>query len=454
MATMIPDKVQSFKTEGEKCFYQFLKNVAKPDTQYVVWYSPDLDNKEPDFVLYSKKAGIVIFEVKDWSLDQIVEANSHNFKIKFGSKIKTITNPLQQASGYMYQLIDILTKDGRLVSKDPAYFGKPIVPLSCGVVFSNINKYEYQEKAFNQVISTNKAFFWDDLYPQSDICQDPSGNCFADIFDQQFSPLFPFCLSGKDMDHLKHLIFPSVRIQLPERSKQPYPVRCSRLQSLDNHQEAIARKYESGHHILCGPPGCGKTLILVQKAASLLKYNSSIKSILFVCFNITLVNYIKRLISHKNLPLGENGIKVTHFFQLCADILGESVEFENESSDYYDVILQTTLEKLKVHNIHYDAVMVDEGQDFSSDMYQIITALLNRKTNNLTIAFDENQNLYNKNFKWLEVGIQARGRVHNVSYVYRNTKQLSRFASMFIAGNSNNKMKVEQKQKSLFPEFF
>ena len=41
-----------------------------------------------------------------------------------------------------------------------------------------------------------------------------------------------------------------------------------------------------------------------------------IKTILFVCFNVTLVNYIKRLLSARGLPLGKNGIHVIHFYQL------------------------------------------------------------------------------------------------------------------------------------------
>ena len=79
---MIPENVQTFKTDGERAFYQFLQSVAKPDDQYIVWYSPDLNDQEPDFVLYNKNTGIVIFEVKDWALDQIVEADPHTFKLE------------------------------------------------------------------------------------------------------------------------------------------------------------------------------------------------------------------------------------------------------------------------------------------------------------------------------------------------------------------------------------
>ena len=54
------------------------------------------------------------------------------------------------------------------------------------------------------------------------------------------------------------------------------------------------------HRIRYRPPGSGKTQILVHKAACLLRYNSKIRSILFICLNNTQVNYIRRLLAEKD----------------------------------------------------------------------------------------------------------------------------------------------------------
>jgi hypothetical protein len=54
---MIPENVEIFTTEGEKQFYRFLESVAKPDSQYIAWYTPDLKGKEPDFILFNNKVG-------------------------------------------------------------------------------------------------------------------------------------------------------------------------------------------------------------------------------------------------------------------------------------------------------------------------------------------------------------------------------------------------------------
>ena len=147
MATMIPNDVEEFQTEGERVFFRFLQSVAKPDSRYVAWYLPDVNGKEPDFLLYEDDVGLVIFEVKDWTLNQIEEASPHHFLIQIKGKTESRKNPFHQAHGYLNSIKDKIQKDGHLVSTDPAFHGNPKIPLSCGVVFPNINKYEYEEKS-------------------------------------------------------------------------------------------------------------------------------------------------------------------------------------------------------------------------------------------------------------------------------------------------------------------
>ncbi len=109
MATMIPENVENFTTEGEKQFYRFLESVAKPDSQYIAWYTPDLKGKEPDFILFGDKVGLIVFEVKDWALEQIREANPQHFILSMGGKTKSRKNPFQQARDYFLYVMDAIT---------------------------------------------------------------------------------------------------------------------------------------------------------------------------------------------------------------------------------------------------------------------------------------------------------------------------------------------------------
>jgi hypothetical protein len=96
MPLIIPDDIEQFTTPGEEIFSRFLRRVAKPDERYIVWYSPDITDAEPDFILYNPEIGLIVFEVKDWTIEQIREATPKKFKLLMGSKEIAKTNPLEQ----------------------------------------------------------------------------------------------------------------------------------------------------------------------------------------------------------------------------------------------------------------------------------------------------------------------------------------------------------------------
>lgn len=452
MAVMIPDNVENFCTEGERHFYGFLKNAAKPDSKYLAWYLPDINGREPDFILFCKDTGLIIFEVKDWALNQIQEANPQHFTLSINGHNEERESPLKQAKTYCHILMDKIRDDRRLLSRDPQHAGNPKIPIHEGVVFPNINKYEYIQKAFDQVIHSNQVFFWDDLHPQSDICRDQSGQCFSEALQQMFATTFRFNLTPDEMQHLRQLLFPMIRIEMPDRTPETERQKeKARLMLLDHNQESIARKFDGGHRIISGPSGSGKTLVLVHRAVMLKQYNPAIKRILFVCYNITLVNFIKRLLAEKKVPLGQNGVEVVHFFELCAMIIKEPVALEKEEMAYYDLIIEETLNKVKDYPYKYDAILVDEGQDFSDDMYRIVVSLLNSTTNHLAIALDDNQNIYRRKQTWKDLGINVRGRVHRLSWVYRNTSTIADFARRFLAEKEKNERPSSQME--LFQDF-
>jgi hypothetical protein len=452
MATMIPENVEEFKTEGERQFYKFLEAVAKPDAGHITWYTPDIEGKEPDFILYSRSVGLIVFEVKDWVLDQIREANPQYFRLQVGRDIESRKNPFQQASDYKYNLVDKIKADGQLISKDAIHHGNVKIPFHHGVVFPNINKFEWASNGFDRVPGSEKIFFFDDLNPASDICCDPGGQCFRDTLEERFAPQFKFKITDRELQHLRQLLFPTVKIELPERSNgQNYEERIERIKVLDHHQEALARKFDGGHRLIVGPSGSGKTLILAHKAAFLKQYNPKINNILFLCYNITLVNYIRRLLADKKVPLGENGVTVQHFYELCSEILGEDVAYEKEGSDYYDLVAQEALSKVEDFEKKFDAILVDEGQDFSTDMFKVVTALLKPETDNLTIVLDENQNIYRDQISWEEAGIRTEGHIHKLACGYRNTQELADFASNFIGEKSEGQ---KDDKKEPFAEYF
>lgn len=432
MASMIPDNMNEFTTEGERRFYHFLQVFAKPDDFYTTWYLPDLHGREPDFVLYCDAIGLIVFEVKDWSLDQIREADPHSFLLRMGKDHRRLKSPLLQAREYLNSLMDSIKADGRLISRDTNHYGKAKIPFDCGVVFPNISRIEYCRRGLEKIIDTNRIFFEDDLHRESNICPDGSGKCFHEKLAGMFPPRFKFQLTGDEYNHLKELLFPVIRIKHPPRNTCAYIDPARRMHVLDDRQEAIARRCTPGINLVLGPSGTGKTLILVQKAAFLRQYRPEIRNILFVCRNIVLVNYIKRLLSEKGVGIGPGAVEVYHFFELCSKVLGEQIQYENESDDYYQLVIEETLSRTGGSGVGYDAVLIDEGQDFTEKMIEIVNGLVNADTPNLTIAADEHQRSFDGDITTDLKALYPEIKIDRLRQMHRNTLEIHNLISRFM----------------------
>jgi hypothetical protein len=372
MATMIPPDVEDFATDGEQQFYGFLQSVAKPDPAFIVWYCPDIEGREPDFILYNDQVGLLIFEVKDWALHQIIEADPKHFKLTINGAEESRQNPLEQAHQYQTQLFQAIQHDKHLLSRDPAHYGKPGVPVSTAAVFTNINKHEFVEQGLDKVVDPTHTFFWDDLHPQSPYCTDPSGRKFREALQLRFPPLFPFSLNGQDRNHLRNLLFPQVRVQTVRPAQPDFEAHNQTINALDHHQEVFARKFDGGHYLIKGRSGSGKTLVLVHKAALLLRYNTKVRRILYVCYNLALVPYVRRLLAQLRVPLGDPGVEVLPFYSLCEHIVGSTVDHQDpDGGDYYQLINEEALERSPDYP-KYDAIMVDEANDFSDEMLRVV----------------------------------------------------------------------------------
>lgn len=157
------------------------------------------------------------------------------------------------------------------------------------------------------------------------------------------------------------------------------------------------------------------------------RVNPKIKKVLFTCFNLSLPGYIRRLLARKHVPMGENGVEVISIYDLCERILGERLAHAKEQTDYYELVVQEALEALstKLEMGSWDAILVDEGQDFTPEMAQLLLKLLHPKHGVLTIAMDENQSIYTCATRmWENLGIHGL-TVFRLAEQYRCTGNIA-----------------------------
>jgi len=159
------------------------------------------------------------------------------------------------------------------------------------------------------------------------------------------------------------------------------------------------------------------------------------KRLLIVCFNIALASYIRRLVEEGRIGTGERSVEVLHFFELCSRVLDEPIRYEGEKNEYYHSCRNMMLEAVQAGQSHvapYDAICIDEAQDFDEFMLCAVVGLL-RKGGDLLIAIDPEQTLYRRGFSWKSIGVDVAGnRTVSLTSAYRGTVELRQFAARLL----------------------
>jgi superfamily I DNA/RNA helicase len=57
----------------------------------------------------------------------------------------------------------------------------------------------------------------------------------------------------------------------------------------------------------------------------------------------------------------------------------------------------------------YQAILIDEGQDFADEWYRLLLRAFDPEANRLFIAFDSSQNIYQRRVSWRILGVQIVG---------------------------------------------
>lgn len=158
---------------------------------------------------------------------------------------------------------------------------------------------------------------------------------------------------------------------------------------LSGEQISLQRNLaNSPRMIVRGGAGTGKTMLLSAVAR---QEAVAGKSVLVLCFNQPLAAELDRSL---------DGITVFNFHGLCLEILratGRSAP-PRGAPDYWDKLLpDAALAALDDYKPRFAEIMVDEGQDFRSDWWLLVEALLDTSGPNGWLIFcDEQQNLFDR----------------------------------------------------------
>lgn len=449
MAITIPETIRSSATTGERLFFRTLKTFLPDD--YIVYFEPDIQGRRPDFVIIGPDLGIVVLEVKDYTKNTLFQINHDEWHIVTTSGDQAvIKSPMKQARDNMFHVVDTLKKDKSLIQLDGKYKFQLKFPYGHGVVFTRLYSKDFVQEGLYSVIEPNLCFTRDEIDPDKEgfseeVLMEKILNMFIVPFRLKES------LSIEDINAIRYHLFPEVRISAEYKPPVPYQdqllLSLHDIKTMDLHQENLAKQIGDKNRLIRGVAGSGKTIILASRAKMLSKQNPDWK-ILILCYNISLSNAIQQMIHHMlNEPED-----LFDFDPTAMSVKNENIIVRNFHSWLKNDLrireqqLPDIIEKLERNEAilpTYDAVLIDEGQDFEADWLRLVSLLINADTQSLLLVEDRAQTIYQRKRSYLEdTGLSFRGRSKVLSINYRNTQQIVKFAWEFYRKHSVFKNKV------------
>ncbi|EJN07136.1 DNA/RNA helicase, superfamily I [Bradyrhizobium sp. YR681] len=194
------------------------------------------------------------------------------------------------------------------------------------------------------------------------------------------------------------------------------------LSQLDDEQRKVISLSDDVDHLVVGPPGCGKTNLLLLRASYLHKKGST--NIKVLAFGRVLKEFIASGTAH--YPFSAD--KVQTFMRWAYEILSANGISIDEDEDF-DKIRDQMFARLgeiaamqKAEDV-YDVILLDEAQDYSADEVSIVRSFGER----IFAVGDNNQRITKKTGaleKLAELGAETATLHHH----YRNGIKICRVA--------------------------
>ncbi len=203
-------------------------------------------------------------------------------------------------------------------------------------------------------------------------------------------------------------------------------------QDLTPEQLRVVELPTDSHKLILGPPGSGKTVLLVHRAAYLMaRQRVPPERFRVLVFTNALKEYIRSGVDFLGLPIRS----VSTFDSWCRELQRQFVRgFAGDSSDpnYFETVRSAVLESIQSSHTPpiLDFAMVDEGQDLTATAYSILRIMCKH----VTVFADPHQRIFDgvhsEEDILSELGIRRRSVA--LLSAYRNSPDVAALASWFL----------------------
>lgn len=413
VAYTVPETLASLDgrvTLGERKVFVALRDHLPED--YLVYYDIPVDGGHPDFIIVGPDLGLIILEVKDWRLENILEITSDRTRLRGPDGELSLNNPVRQVRNYLLRTVNALNRRPRLCVRNQLCCG-----WGSGIVLPYLTPEEVREPSLfgpslEEVLGPGLVLTGADLAPET-------------LLARLRGLIPPWAasrgsLDAEQVDEIRAVLHPEIRIGWGASGEEI-------VQVMDRDQERLARTLGDGHRLLRGVAGSGKTIVLICRARYLRAQHPDWR-ILVVCYNRVLADFLRTAI-------GDEHIEVSTFHAWCTRQLkaagvdipeppGRGKQWDDHWVETVPQLVSQAFDTIRVPTGAYQAILVDEGQDFADNWYRLLLRALDPVANRLFIALDSSQNIYRRRISWRALGIQIAGRTRVLKRNYRNTRPI------------------------------
>jgi len=399
----------------------FLRDFLQPhlDSTWQLYLQPFFNGDHPHLAAFHPIHGLTLFGVFPWDLRRYRSEQRGRYRRYFQrteTGARPIHSPVRRVEHLIENLVNLyLPYIGESIGRDR----RSLQAFQVVLYFPHATTYAAQ--TFAPMAPGRGSIFGYDTMENADM---------ATILPASQRPINR-AMPREWLDDLRFWLAPSPHL----------PSGADALQ-LTEEQRRHIQPAPGQHQRLHGVAGSGKTLVIAQRAANLAAAG---KRVLVITFNVTLWQYIRTLVNRTAVEFVWQNIEFHHFHGFCKNFLTENgIEWPRptgRSSKHALDEIVPTLVRATVESFHqtgktmsrrYDAILIDEGQDFPRSYYDTLCYFLTENDEILFVA-DRKQNLYLRDDSWLDKmsGTKFRGRWREMKQSYRLSPAIAQAANHF-----------------------
>lgn len=397
--------------EAELAVWERLKGAFDRTDRGVIYHQyPIIDktgrrfDRKPDFVIFHEELGLLIVECKGYTISHVDRIEGETWHLQ--GTCQSHSAPLEQARSQGWALKKFFMDEPALREG-----GQVSIPMNAVVVLPNITRAEWEAKGFTGP-SAPRVVLGDELTPVALRERLDAVRTFDPLTTEEYDAARAVLSCGQAISDA-HTTPPSN----PQTRGEYYDHVTTELAQFDLKQEKIGMRVPPGPQQIRGIAGSGKTVLLAMKAAQMaidheewtIALTFQTKS-LYDHLTDLVERFYRRFSNGQSLEESEASVEVIHgwggrttgagVYKRIADAT-PGVEFQSVGAaaqrygwdaDLQEAVAQEILDAASVPDV-YDAVLVDEAQDFGPNFFNMCLAALTDE-DRLVWGYDEAQNLH------------------------------------------------------------